>query len=706
MLSSFNIERTMKNLFTKNGLCLLLMIVACLSVNVFCQTKDTAKTKESLLVITQTRLDSAKANISLNGEWKFHPGDDTAWAEKNYNDTNWSTLKNNFYMDSIKTGTWTGIGWFRKKFKIDSTMFHKPAAFIVTQRGASEFYLNGKLIKKFGTISKDINKEKAYNPQDIPFIVVFDTSQTQELAVRYANHKAQEYYERYKGPGNFGGFNLAIGKNDRSITSRVSNALIITIFDGSIGAITFAFALLHLLIFFFYSRERENLFYGLFAGSMTLLFGVILFVDNIHLVSDITYIINMSVVIWGTILFATFDFFLYAIFYKKMPKQFWIILILGAVLGFLSIFVFTQDWFFNYINGPFLLLLTAEGLRVVILAIKRRKRNALIIGTGVLIFFLFIAYIPISNIFSINTPLWLRFVLYGCGLLSLPILMSIYLARESAKTKVDLENRIVEVQDLSDKAIEHEKREADLRVENARQTHELEEARKLQLSMLPNEIPNHPNLEIAVSMETATEVGGDYYDFAVALDGTLNIALGDATGHGMQAGTLVTIMKGIFTLEAGQSEVIPFFKKSVEAIKEIKLGRLMMAFVFLKIKDSWLSLANAGVPPVYIYRKDKNEVEEIDNKGMPLGAMNNYPYKETKTDLKSGDVIYLLSDGFPELSNNEMEIYGYERVRKIFKEVAEYSSEEIIEKLKNEVDKWAGGKVPEDDVTFVVIKVK
>ena len=182
-----------------------------------------------------------------------------------------------------------------------------------------------------------------------------------------------------------------------------------------------------------------------------------------------------------------------------------------------------------------------------------------------------------------------------------------------------------------------------------RQTHELEEARKLQLSMLPNEIPNHPNLEIAVSMETATEVGGDYYDFAVGLDGTLNIALGDATGHGMQAGTLVTIMKGIFTLEAGKSDVLPFFKKSVEAIKEIKLGRLMMAFVFLKIKDSQLSLSNAGVPPVYIYRKDKNEVEEIDNKGMPLGAINNFPYKETKTELKNGDVIFLLSDGFPEL---------------------------------------------------------
>ena len=243
-----------------------------------------------------------------------------------------------------------------------------------------------------------------------------------------------------------------------------------------------------------------------------------------------------------------------------------------------------------------------------------------------------------------------------------------------------------------------------IQADNERKSKELEEARKLQLSMLPQNVPQVPHLDIAVFMQTATEVGGDYYDFSIA-DGTLNIVLGDATGHGMQAGTLVTIMKGIFTLEAGKSEVIPFFNKSAEAIKEIKLGRLMMAFVFLKIKNSQLSLSNAGLPPVYIYRKYKNEVEEIDNKGMPLGAMSNFPYKETKTELNKGDVIYLLSDGFPELSNDEKEMYGYERVRKIFKEAADNSAEEIIEKLKNAVNEWSAGKVPEDDVTFVVLKV-
>jgi serine phosphatase RsbU (regulator of sigma subunit) len=165
-------------------------------------------------------------------------------------------------------------------------------------------------------------------------------------------------------------------------------------------------------------------------------------------------------------------------------------------------------------------------------------------------------------------------------------------------------------------------------------------------------------------------------------------------------------MKGIFTLEAECNDVLPFFQKSVKAIKEIKLGRLMMAFALLKLKDSQLSFANAGVPPVYIFRKSKNEVEEIDNKGMPLGAVNDFPYKETKTELNTGDVILLLSDGFPELHNKNNEAFGYKRVIESFEETADQSAEKIISHLKNKVNEWIDGNDPGDDVTFVVIKIK
>ena len=71
-----------------------------------------------------------------------------------------------------------------------------------------------------------------------------------------------------------------------------------------------------------------------------------------------------------------------------------------------------------------------------------------------------------------------------------------------------------------------EKRKAQyalLEAENKRKSEELEEARQLQLSMLPNDLPQLPNLDIAVYMKTATEVGGDYYDFHIGLDGTLTV---------------------------------------------------------------------------------------------------------------------------------------------------------------------------------------
>ena len=100
--------------------------------------------------------------------------------------------------------------------------------------------------------------------------------------------------------------------------------------------------------------------------------------------------------------------------------------------------------------------------------------------------------------------------------------MSVYLARSSSQTNKNLETQLATVKLLSEEAIEKEKTAAKLTIEtqlvkaeNERKTKELEDARQLQLSMLPKELPKLPNLEIAVYMKTATEVGGDYYDFNV-----------------------------------------------------------------------------------------------------------------------------------------------------------------------------------------------
>ena len=132
----------------------------------------------------------------------------------------------------------------------------------------------------------------------------------------------------------------------------------------------------------------------------------------------------------------------------------------------------------------------------------------------------------------------------------------------------------------------------------------------------------------------------------------------------------------------------------------------MMAFMMIKIKNNSLEICNAGMPPIFIYRKQSKQVEEILLKGMPLGAIKNFPYEIKETKISSGDTLLLLSDGFPELKNENGELYNYMRVNKSFESVAEKQWEERINHLKEAGSRWVNDKEPDDNVTFVVIKVK
>lgn len=235
---------------------------------------------------------------------------------------------------------------------------------------------------------------------------------------------------------------------------------------------------------------------------------------------------------------------------------------------------------------------------------------------------------------------------------------------------------------------------------------ELEEARTLQLSMLPNTIPQINEVDFAVHIKTATEVGGDYYDFSIKNDDSVNVAIGDATGHGMRAGIMVAVMKTLFITNSTHHDLDDFFKLANKAIKSLNLGRMMMAFAMLDIKSNRIQFINAGMPPIFVYKKLNNTIVEYENQSMPIGAISNSSYNITEFEVNSGDAILILSDGLPELFNSRKELFGYERVQSEFHKVAEKSPKEIVERLKECASDWSKDTEPIDDVTFVVIKVK
>jgi serine phosphatase RsbU (regulator of sigma subunit) len=246
----------------------------------------------------------------------------------------------------------------------------------------------------------------------------------------------------------------------------------------------------------------------------------------------------------------------------------------------------------------------------------------------------------------------------------------------------------------------------ELEAENEIRAKELEEARQLQLSMLPQSLPRLPLLEIAACMKPATEVGGDYYDFHLSDDAVLTVAVGDATGHGLKAGTLVTATKSLFNHLAQESEIPTIFQQSSRALKRMNLRSLFMAMTIAKVNGYQMTLGSAGMPPALIYRAERRVVEEISLRGVPLGSLTAYSYRECSLRLAPGDVVVLMSDGYPERFNGKNEMLGYESAKSVLLEIAILPPQEIIEVFVKIAEKWADGRPQDDDMTFVVMKLK
>jgi len=242
--------------------------------------------------------------------------------------------------------------------------------------------------------------------------------------------------------------------------------------------------------------------------------------------------------------------------------------------------------------------------------------------------------------------------------------------------------------------------------ENERRGRELDEARQFQLSLLPRELPDRPGLAIAVSTTPATEVGGDYYDFLECADGSLLFAVGDATGHGAAAGTMVTAVKGLFAGGAERCAPAEFLGEANAAIHRMGLVRRAMALNVSRLDGRRLRVSAAGMPPVLHFRGRDATVHEIELAGVPLGARAASSYEEATVELGAGDVLLYLSDGLPELPNSQGEPFGYERLSRRFAELASNDAGAIVGGLEDTVRGWSGGGAPADDVTFLVLQIR
>ena len=245
-----------------------------------------------------------------------------------------------------------------------------------------------------------------------------------------------------------------------------------------------------------------------------------------------------------------------------------------------------------------------------------------------------------------------------------------------------------------------------LEADHARKSEELDTARQVQLSMLNPPVPDHPDLAIAAFMKTASELGGDYYDFHHDDDGTLTVAIGDATGHGAKAGMMVTATKSLFKAMGHDPDLLGLVRRITQTLKSLNLPGLYMHMTVGKYKDGQFHLVAAGMPPILVYRAATRHVEDVVLKGMPLGSFPDFPYQQCTITLAPGDTVLLMSDGYLELLNERGEMLEGSRVRALFEEAAGDTPDAVIDHLRRAGNAWANNRPLNDDVTFVVLKRK
>ncbi len=242
-----------------------------------------------------------------------------------------------------------------------------------------------------------------------------------------------------------------------------------------------------------------------------------------------------------------------------------------------------------------------------------------------------------------------------------------------------------------------------LAADNARKTNELEEARLIHRALLPKHMPRVPHIDVAVRMRNASEVGGDYYNFAVRDDGALTIALGDATGHGLKAGIFGATAKSYFQTLANRTAPREILETMSVAFRNLGIPSLYMCLLLLRIHDRQASVVGAGMPPFFV-RTRAQTVERIEVAGTPLGVRGKPLFEGTILDFDPGTTMLLFSDGLPELRDITDRELGEDAIRDCFAEAGDAPAETVLTRVLAMADAWSRGRPAEDDVTVMVVR--
>ena len=244
----------------------------------------------------------------------------------------------------------------------------------------------------------------------------------------------------------------------------------------------------------------------------------------------------------------------------------------------------------------------------------------------------------------------------------------------------------------------------------ARIDKELEFAKTIQHSAIPTVFPPYPGhseFDIYAAMDTAKEVGGDFYDFYFVGENKLGFLIADVSGKGIPAAmfmmTAKTIIKGY--AESGKSVDEVFTIANEKLCESNEAGMFVTAwFGVLDLLTGKVEFVNAGHNPPLVRRKDSTFDYLKSKPSFVIAGMEGMKYRRNEFFLSPGDEIYLYTDGVTEATDSENRLYGEERLVRFLNTLHGLSGEEICHAVKADVADFVGDAPQFDDITMLYLK--
>jgi serine phosphatase RsbU (regulator of sigma subunit) len=690
--------------------------------------------------------DDIDVNVNLNKQfiindslWKYTFIDNLNFASIDLVETELKSVVFPLGINRIDEIGFKGIAWFRNTIVIDASQTNKVFDLNIEQTGASEIYIDGKLIQKFGKVAYLSTDENLRDPNHIPLSISFSKPGKHTIAIRYSNFYGLKYSNHYD---NSHKWLSVIIDHENSIRNKVTvNALqlISTILMGIFTGSFLILAIINLIFYLFYKKEKSNLFFSFFSFFTMLMFLLPFFI-KVFPNPKIYFLIDNAVQLVSIFSVVYLMKLIFYFAYPNTPKRYNIYLIL-CLLALIAVFINynlgNQFSILVYCVIYFDLIIICFRLFLKKYDVEKRKRKVtlwIVIALVVLaIIMLFIEPYVSLIIFIL---ILLSFILPALGFIFIvPVFMIVKQAKRFATLNTELEKKLIEVQSLSEKTIAQEIEKQQLLENQNKLLEEQVKQRTIELS--------HKNQEITDSIQYASRiqkallvntsdieqgivnqfilfkpkdiVSGDFYFYATHKHYVF-LAAADCTGHGVPGSLMSMIGHEKLKLAIANSdqpgEILTYLNNSIkDALKqnnELDATRDGMDIALVRIDFSKNEVVYSGANrPIWLIRNINAEIEEIKATKKAIGGFTdtNQYFEQHVISLNKDDSFYLFSDGYADQFGQNGKKLMTKKFKEILLSISSLGMNEQKKYLDDFIENWRSGIEQIDDILVIGVKL-